>query len=125
MQQEVTKYRRIVKDDGTVTQKEIVLQCMSMNKDYKDAISADVPIDHSLVPRLVNARQFDVINFRRKVRFAIEKERIRCGRPADGSRTEKYKSYGKHVHALNRVREKGGSFVCTTNSVSSICDSLN
>jgi hypothetical protein len=120
MQQEVTKYRPIVRDDGSVTQKQLLLEFMTGGHEESASSAADPEHDYSLVPRLVNAKQFDVIQFRRRVRRVIETERIRVGRPIDGSRTEKYKYYSKHVHAKNRVREKGGSFA--NNSVSSICD---
>lgn len=126
MQQEVTKYRPIIKDAGRHTQNEIDIDSMKGTHAVKaDYAVNEVPIDYSLVPRLVNAQQFEAINFRRRVRFTIEKERIRAGRPVDGGRTETYKHFGRHAHAMNRVRQKGGAFVCTTNSVSSICDSLN
>ena len=85
-----------------------------------------VEIDAEKVPRLVNAKQFDAINYRRRVRTCIESARLEAGRPADGRRTGGYKYLGRHIHAQNRVRDERGTFVTTHEkeelTVSSICN---
>lgn len=124
MHQEVTKLRPIVKDDGSITQKDLVLRFMQELKSDTAGISdASVPIDSSLVPRLVDARQFEAIQLCRRARFGIEKERIKAGLPVDGKRTARFKLVNKHLQASNRIRGENGAFLRTTGSIRD-CDEL-
>ena len=119
----VSKYREIVKDDGRVSQRELlvtIMQDRAMKEENKSECL--VPIDSKKVARLVNPKQYEAINFRRHVRYEIECARVSAGRPIDGRRTGKYKYLQKHIHARSRARDSSGAFVPTKASLPSLCN---
>lgn len=120
----IQPYRKIVKADGRITQKDLFGEFISRVRspvDIPAGVGSDSPISDELVPRLVNPRQFEAICMRRRVRSCIEKARIDVGIPADGSRTGGYKYLKRHVVASNRARDHNGLFTKICN-VPSICN---
>jgi hypothetical protein len=83
----------------------------SVNFKPERATSIVYPINDTLVPLPVNPRQFDAIQSRRRIRFAVESARIGSGRPVNGRRQGKFKYLGRHIHATKRVRSKSGTFI--------------
>ena len=110
----VSKFRKIVKDDGRISQRDLLIEFMR-SREFKeeDKPTSNVPIDSQKVPHLVSSKQFVAITFRRQVRHEIECARLLAGRPIDGRRTGKYKYFQKHIHARRRVRDSNGLFVQT------------
>jgi hypothetical protein len=97
-----------------ISQRDIFLQSL---RDPRSAVahgeSAEVPIDTSLVPRVVDPRQYDAILARRKVRYLIEKERVSSGRRHDGRRDGRFKYVKRHLVAQQRPRNSQGTFLST------------
>ena len=117
-----TLFREIVKDDGRVTQRQLLDSFMDRRRSgLKLEEVSDVSIDSCKVPVLINPKQFEAIQLRRRVRSIIEKVRIESGRPKDNRRVDSYKSLGKHLHAMSRVRSRG-VFVATVPKSGSLCN---
>ena len=107
-----TQFRAILKDDGRRTQRDVFDAFLRTGDiDSYDTLYPEIPVDTSKVPVIVNAKQFDAIQLRRRVRAVIEKARIEAGRPKDNRRVGEFKSLQKHLQARNRVRGAGGTFV--------------
>lgn len=107
-------YRKLVKADGKVTQKDLFRQFILTKQDANDDASKEsgVQISENLVPRLVNPRQYNAINLRRRVRSCIEKARIDAGLPIDGSRPAGgFKYLQRHIIASQRARAPSGTFL--------------
>ena len=108
----VKPFRKIVPNDGTISQGRLFeIHSESSLSSTHCPTSDGIPLAPEKVPRLVNPKQYDAINYRRRVRMCIEIERLRSGRPVDGRRTGNFIYVGKHVHALRRARNPEGTFV--------------
>lgn len=104
-------YRAIVSTREGFTQRQLLDAYMD-RKAVFDRIHEDitVTIDRNLVPRVVDARQIDVIRLRRQVRSVIEKERVAAGKRPDGRREGAYKYLKRHESASMRPRDTLGAF---------------
>ena len=107
---EVPGFRPIFKDDGKFSHREIFMKFVNGNPIHSEQTFNSVPLDYEKAPVTVHHKQFDTINFRRFVRFTIEKSRARAGRPINGRRESSYKYASKHILAKRRLRNPDGSF---------------
>lgn len=108
---DIPGFRRIIKDDGMVSMKELFRSFILGNESQSlQRDDGNVPIDPTKVPITVHPKQFEIINFRRMIRSEIEGSRIRAGRPINGRRQRKFKYVSKHLQASRRVRNPNGSF---------------
>ena len=107
-------YRAIVRADDKWSQRELFDKFIA-DPAYAASLGnpAGVPISTEMVPRPVNVRQFDVINFRRQVRNCVEAARLSAGRRPDGRRSGSYKYVQRHDHAKKRIRDATGAFLQT------------
>lgn len=108
----VKPFRKIVPNDGTISQGRLFEIHTESSLSITSRSTTDgIPLAPEKVPRLVNPKQFDAINYRRRVKMCIEMARLRSGRPVDGRRAADFKYLGRHVHALRRARNPEGTFV--------------
>jgi hypothetical protein len=108
---DIPGFRQIFRDDGTVSHEELFTKYVKSPTQLHDhRMSSNVPIDPSKAPITVNPKQFEAINFRRAVRYEIEKSRSVAGRPINGRRAHSYKYLTKHLVANGRLRNPDGSF---------------
>jgi hypothetical protein len=124
----VLPFRAIVPDDGKTSQKQLFDGFISLVEMTTNSGSVPaVPIAGDLVPRLVNPKQFDVIQFRRQVQFCMEERRVSCGMRPDGVRIGEYKCVQRHIIAKRRPRNPSGTFQTgaaeSKNELASICNS--
>ena len=107
---EIRGFRPIVKDDGMTSHWEIFESFVRNGETVGNNVEGNYPVDFSKAPITVHHKQFDTINFRRFVRFEIEKSRFKTGRPLNGRRKSSYKYVSKHNQAKRRIRNPNGSF---------------
>lgn len=116
----VPPFRQITKASGNIGQAELLKRFVHRDESIFSDLgeSGHVDIDRSLVPRVVNPQQYDVVMFRRAVRATIESARLASGRAVDGKRMEKYKLKKRHESAKIRSRGTLGTFLPTKEKTS-------
>jgi hypothetical protein len=107
---DVPGFRPIVQDDGKRSHWEIFEGFVNKKDSEVPHTTSLVPMDYEKAPITVHHKQFEVINFRRCVRYEIEKSRAISGRPINGRRAFSYKYVTKHIQAQRRLRNPNGSF---------------
>ncbi len=107
---DIPGFRPIVKDDGMHSHWEVFEAFVKRGEKVVDHAECAYPIDHQKAPMTTHHKQFDTINFRRFVRFSVEKSRSLSGRALNGRRQKSYKYVSKHNQAKRRLRNPNGSF---------------
>ncbi len=116
----IKPFRLIYKQGDDLTQFDLLKDYISRRCFNSDTgcTNSSIPIDRSLVPRIVSAQQYDVIMFRRSVRISVEEARLKSGIKADGRRSERYKYRKRHESALARERDRQGTFAASQSKAS-------
>jgi hypothetical protein len=106
------KYRAIISSRQGRSQRQLFESFVEEKTVFKEIeTDSTVPINKDLVPRIVDGRQFDAIQLRRKVRSVIESARINTGNRWDGRRDGTFKYAKRHEAARTRLRDSGGTFL--------------